>query len=246
VTLSWEESPAGRKSPITAYTVTGDPVGTCTTKRLTCVVRGLTNGQTYTFTVNAANENIVGPESREVSATPRVFNAAAGGTVSTYTRGGRTYRVHTFTSTSMIDITEASKPFSVLVVGGGGGSLVSSDGSVAVGGGGGIIDAKRTALPEGTLNVVVGAGGPAGAPGGASSLERVGLAPAGLPGSPAAAEFSPTTMSSITGKRRTYGGAGTPTSGRGVDGRGIGGGGPAASRGGNGIVIIRYEIAPRP
>ena len=39
VTLTWDESPAGKKSPIIAYTVTGDPAGTCIVKRLTCVVQ---------------------------------------------------------------------------------------------------------------------------------------------------------------------------------------------------------------
>ena len=243
VTLSWNESPAGKKSPITAYTVTGDPAGTCTVEGLTCVVRGLTNGVTYSFTVNAANANIVGPESAPVSATPMVFNEATGGTVTTYTRGGRTFRVHTFTGTATLTVTSASLPFSVLVVGGGGGSVVAADGTVAVGGGGGIIDARRTTLPAGVLNVVVGAGGPPGAAGGPSSIDGVGAAPPGAGGTPTAAEFSPTTTSGITGQRVTYGGAGTPTSGQGADGRGVGGGGPAANRGGNGIVIIRYEVA---
>ncbi len=122
VTLTWDASPAGKKSPITAYTVTGDPAGTCTVKRLTCVVRGLTNGTRYSFTVNAANENIVGPESRAVTAVPRVFNEATGGAVTTYTRAGRTFRVHTFTSGATLTITSADEPFSVLIVGGGGGS----------------------------------------------------------------------------------------------------------------------------
>ncbi len=242
VTLRWEESPAGRKSPIAAYTVTGDPAGTCTTKRLTCVIRGLTNGQRYTFTVSAANENIIGPESRTVRATPRVFNAAVGGVESTYTRAGRTYRVHTITSTSTFTVTSSAQPFSVLVVGGGGGSRLLADGRLAVGGGGGIIDARRTTLAVGVLNVVVGAGGPPGAAGGLSSMDGVGAAPAGTPGSATATEFSPTTRSSITGRPTTYGGTGTLTSGPGADGRGVGGGGPAANRGGNGIVIIRYEV----
>ncbi len=244
VTLTWDESPAGKKSPIIAYTVTGDPAGTCTVKRLTCVVRGLTNGVRYSFTVSAANANIIGPESKAVTAIPRVFNEATGGAVSTYTRAGRTFRVHTFTSGSTFTITSASEPFSVLIVGGGGGSAVAPDGSVAVGGGGGIISARRTTLPAGVLNVAVGAGGPPGAPGGASSLDTVGTAAPGAAGALAQTEFSPTATSGITGKRITYGGTGTPTSGPGIDGLGTGAGGPAANRGGNGIVVVSYEIAP--
>jgi hypothetical protein len=243
VRLTWSASPAGKKSPITAYTVTGSPAGTCTGPKLGCVVRGLTNGTTYSFTVNAANANIVGPESPAVSATPRVFNVATGGTVTTYTRGGRTFRVHTFTGSSTLTITSAAQPFRVLVVAGGGGSVASPDGTVGLGGGGGIIDARRMALPARTLNVVVGGGGAPGSPGAVSSLDFVGSTPAGNAGSPTQAEFSPTTTSGITGAPVTYGGTGTPTSGPGIDGTGIGGGGPSPNRGGNGIVIVSYEVA---
>ncbi len=243
VTLTWQESPAGRKSPITAYTVTGTPKGTCTTKGLTCVIRGLANGTSYSFTVSAANANIVGPESDPVAATPKVFNEAAGGTVTTYTRNGRTYRVHTFTAGSTFTVTSAGAPFTVLVVGGGGGSTAAGGGTVAVGGGGGVINARRATLPVGPLDVTVGAGGPPGAPGGASALAAVGTAPGGAAGSPTNAEFSPTTRSGVSGRPITYGGEGSPASGPGTDGRGVGGGGPSAARGGNGVVIVRYEVA---
>jgi hypothetical protein len=242
VTLRWEESPAGPKSPIVAYTVTGDPAGTCTTAELTCVVRGLKNGVTYSFTVAAENSNILGPESAPVTATPMVFNAATGGIETTYVKNGRTYRVHTFTAGSTFTVTSAAQPFSVLVVGGGGGSVVAADGTVFPGGGGGIINARRIELPTGTLNVGVGAGGPPGGPGGVSFLDYVGSTPAGAAGSPAQTEFSPTSTSSITGTRVVYGGTGTPTSGPGTDGLGTGAGGPAPNRGGNGVVIIRYEV----
>ena len=244
VTLRWRPSPAGPDSPITEYTVTGAPGGTCVTEELSCTIRGLTNGVRYAFSVTASNAHITGPGSDPVTATPRVYNVATGGSVRTYTRGGRTYAVHTFTSGGTLTITSAAEPFSVLVVGGGGGSTPLADGTIAVGGGGGIIDARRVTLPVGTLSVAVGAGGPIGAPGGVSSLDTVGAAPAGLPGAPGAASFSPTTTSRITGTSVTYGGSGTATSGQGADGRGIGGGGPGPNRGGNGIVVIRYEIAP--
>lgn len=244
VTLTWQESPAGRKSPIVAYTVTGSPTGTCTTTKLTCTITGLTNGVRYSFTVNAANANITGPESPLVRAMPMVYNEAAGGTVTTVTENGRRYRVHTFTSGGTLTIERAEQPFSVLIVGGGGGSAVAGDGTVLPGSGGGVIDAPSITLPAGALAVSVGAGGPAGTPGGESALAGVGAAPAGQAGSPTLAEFSPRVTSSISGRPRGYGAAGTATSGQGRDGRGMGGGGPQPSRGGNGIVIIRYEIAP--
>ena len=49
VTVSWTAS-----SPApTNYTVNGTPSGTCTTASTSCVVSGLTNGTSYTFTVTA-------------------------------------------------------------------------------------------------------------------------------------------------------------------------------------------------
>ena len=49
VTVSWSAS-----SPApTNYTVNGTPGGTCTTATTSCVVSGLTNGTSYTFTVTA-------------------------------------------------------------------------------------------------------------------------------------------------------------------------------------------------
>ena len=107
----------------------------------------------------------------------------------------------------------------------------------------GIIAAPRVALTAGAISVTVGAGGPAGAPGGSSAVACLGAAPAGPAGSATANEFSPKITSAISGRSITYGGAGTATSGQGRDGRGVGGGGPAPNRGGNGVVIIRYEIA---
>lgn len=244
VTLRWQASPAGPDSPITAYTVTGQPTGTCTAKRLTCVVRGLENGVAYSFTVTASNEHVTGDASQAVTATPRVFNAASGGIETTFTRGGRTYRVHTFTAGSTFVVTDASRSFDVLVVGGGGGSLTTADGAVAVGGGGGILEVGRARLPVGQLTVIVGGGGAPGAPGSGSALDGVGTASAGAAGSAATSEQSTATRSAITGIEVAYGGAGTGTSGPGVDGRGTGAGGPRSNRGGSGVVIIRYEVAP--
>jgi large repetitive protein len=49
VTISWNAS-----SPApTDYTVNGTPSGTCTTASTSCVITGLTNGTSYTFTVTA-------------------------------------------------------------------------------------------------------------------------------------------------------------------------------------------------
>jgi len=242
VTLTWEQSPASKKSPITAYTVTGTPEGECVTKELTCVIKGLTNGVKYSFTIHAENENIVGEESEPVRATPLVYNDATGGDVSWYTEGDRTFRVHTFTQGGTFTITSAEQPFSVLVVGGGGGSSQAPGGPLYPGAGGGVVDAPRIKLPVGTFAVGVGAGGPPGRPGGASAFEPVGAAPAGPAGSATQTEFTSPVASDITGKKRIYGRPGRADSGQGKDGQGGGAGGPTPNRGGNGIVIISYEV----
>jgi hypothetical protein len=244
VTLSWRASPAGPDSPIVSYTVTGTPSGTCTTAALTCVVRGLSNGVVYSFTVSAANANIKGPESAPVVGRPQTYNSATGGVESTYTRGGRTYRVHTFSASAPFVVTAGSRPFDVLVVGGGGGSVVGADGVVSVGDGGQVLAVRQSQLTSGTWSVVVGDGGAPGAAGVPSTLGGVATAGGGVPGPPAPAPMQAARSAIISGTPTLYGGPGTPTSGQGVDGRGTGGGGPGANRGGNGIVIIRYEIAP--
>ena len=53
--VSWT-APVTDPYPITGYSVTSSPGGkTCTSLVATCVVRGLTNGTSYTFTVTASN-----------------------------------------------------------------------------------------------------------------------------------------------------------------------------------------------
>ena len=245
VTVAWQAVPAGPESPIEAYTVTGDPLGSCTTDELTCVVKGLANGTEYSFTVHAANSSLTGPESVPVTAIPQApMNSAAGGTVTTYSQGGRTYRVHTFATSSALVVRAAARPFDILVVGGGGGSLVPADGVLAPGGGGRVLQVNGRLLPRGRLTVVVGAGGEPGLPGAPSSLTGLGTAAAGSAGSPTLVESWPARRSAITGRATMYGGPGDPLSGPGSDGRGAGGGGPTASRGGDGVVIVRYEIEP--
>ena len=72
-TVSWTAS-NGNGSPITSYTVVSTPDNkSCTTTGASCVVKGLTNGTTYTFLVSA--NNAVGVST---SATPTNAIKAAG------------------------------------------------------------------------------------------------------------------------------------------------------------------------
>ena len=59
VAVSWSAPSRDGASPITSYTATASGGGshTCTAATASCVVTGLTNGTTYTFTVTATNAN---------------------------------------------------------------------------------------------------------------------------------------------------------------------------------------------
>jgi putative cell wall-binding protein len=64
--VSWDAPDFDGGSPITGYTVTGDPGGTTVTvggDATSADVNGLTNGTSYTFTVTAANAIGTGPSS---------------------------------------------------------------------------------------------------------------------------------------------------------------------------------------
>jgi sugar lactone lactonase YvrE len=81
VTVSWTRSATYGGAPVTNYRVTSDPGNfTCTTSSASCEVTGLTNGQPYTFTVEAQNavHNGWSPKSDASSAvTPAAPSAPA-------------------------------------------------------------------------------------------------------------------------------------------------------------------------
>ena len=78
VTVSWA-APADGGSAITSYQVTGSPSGSCTTTQLACVITGLTNGTTYSFSVTATNAAGTSVASSLVSATPAAAGGGGGG-----------------------------------------------------------------------------------------------------------------------------------------------------------------------
>jgi hypothetical protein len=77
VTLSWTAPVDDGGSPITNYLVEASPTGGyCFVNALTCSIAGLTNGETYSFSVRASNELGLGPASNVLSATPGVAPSA--------------------------------------------------------------------------------------------------------------------------------------------------------------------------
>lgn len=96
VTVTWTAAPVVRGgAPITGYRVTSKPDGiTCETSgALTCAVRNLTNGQRYTFTVQALSD--VGPgltSKRSGSVVPMTTPGVATAVVATPGRNRATVR----------------------------------------------------------------------------------------------------------------------------------------------------------
>lgn len=90
-TASWTAPASNGGSSITAYTVTASPGGaTCSTAGTSCLIRGLTNGTTYTFAVAARNALGYGAASTAtVKGTPSNANLALNKPVTSYyTFGG--------------------------------------------------------------------------------------------------------------------------------------------------------------
>jgi hypothetical protein len=78
VVLDWAPPLSDGGSPITSYTVTVSPSGSCTPATptsTTCTATGLTNGQPYTFMVHASNAVGPGPDA-STSATPATVPGA--------------------------------------------------------------------------------------------------------------------------------------------------------------------------
>jgi len=68
--ISWT-APADGGNPITSYTASDGQGHTCTATTITsCIVTGLTNGQTYTFAVIATNAQGASAPSGPVSVNP--------------------------------------------------------------------------------------------------------------------------------------------------------------------------------
>ena len=85
-----------------------------------------------------------------------------GGTETTYTSGGTTYKVHSFTSNGFFRVTAAIS-VDFLIVGGGGGTAAAelSYGATGGGGAGGMVEGTGITIPAGKHTITVGLGGAA-------------------------------------------------------------------------------------
>jgi hypothetical protein len=88
------------------------------------------------------------------------FPYANGGTVSTVTQNGVTYRVHTFTTSGTLTVTQGGFAEVLVVAGGGpGGGQGGNDGSGGGGAGGLVYNSGFELIDGASMSVVVGAGG---------------------------------------------------------------------------------------
>ncbi len=95
------------------------------------------------------------------SPTP-AFTAGTGGTITTYSSGGATYKVHTFTSNGTFTAPSPATNIHLLVVAGGGGGAGGDNASVGGGGGGGggVLDqASRGLSAAGSYSITIGTAG---------------------------------------------------------------------------------------
>ena len=99
-------------------------------------------------------------------ANPAGFTAisAVGGTTSTFSLGGITYREHRFTATGVFTVTNigSSNLIDVLIVAGGGGGGFPSGGRGCGGGAGGQVRTVNTGVSVSSYTITVGAAGSAG------------------------------------------------------------------------------------
>ena len=184
------------------------------------------------------------------------FNDAEGGAVSTYTKDGKKYKVHSFTDNSTLIVKSAERPFRILAVGAGAGwsgfgpSCAGGSGCErgrTIGGGGNYYLNNSDALAKDSFPVSVGVGSGPGADG-CCDAGGAGCCPGG--GGKAAAQGGP---SSIAGKVGA-GGTGTVQQGtpvnhyvtsdilNGTDQQF--GSNTFTAQGARGLVIVSYEIDP--
>lgn len=174
VAIAWSAPSFSGGAPITDYKIEYTSNGGSTwtewshapSTATSATITGLADYLTYNFRVTAKNAVGLGVASAN-SAGASQFNAATGGTestVSNYNGTGQTWKVHTFTSSSTLNLSRSIVQNKILCVAGGGGA----SGNYGSGGGaGGMLESNYT-MSSGSYTVTVGGGG-AGAGGGVAS-----------------------------------------------------------------------------
>lgn len=203
-------SNTGFPTTITSYRVTASPGGlTATGSSSPVTITGLTNGQTYTFTVAAQNASGFGAESAPSASVFLPVNYFTAGTYSFVVPAGVT-------------------SVSAAAIGGGGGAF-GGGGSAGGGGGGGAFRYVNniSVTPGATITVTVGAAGTSGlstSNGGQSSFGSSVVAPGGGAASGSGGGSGATGGTGFGGN----GGSGGPAGGSYGSGRSGGGGGGGA------------------
>lgn len=162
-TVSWTPPAYQGSAPINYYTIFATPyispitVYAPTTSQ---IVTGLTNGTTYTFTVEATNTYGSSTSSPSNPVTPAGNPIITGGTVTSDSN----YWYHTFTGNGTLNVANSPANVEVLVVAGGGaggwgGTSFSNNAGAGGGGGAGGVRYATLTLPISAHAVTVGAGG---------------------------------------------------------------------------------------
>lgn len=177
IDLSWV-APINTGFPaVTSYTVEIVGITTINTGSASTSYSwsGGTKGQSYSFRVYANNSAGQGPASNTTASIAVTGVVATGGSISTYTSGGITYKLHTFTGTSSLNVTNGGTAAVLAVAGGSGGGL-SNIGSGG-GGGGQVVTNYSVSLTPQQYAATVGAGGVPVGRGGTTTFANITASP---------------------------------------------------------------------
>lgn len=229
---------------ITGYDIYINDSYYTTTASLSYTYTAGTKGTSYNTSIEAKSARGNSPRTSNISSQVQGI-VASGGSVSTYSSGGTTYRVHQFTGGSTFSVTNSGTGWGLVVGGGGGGGAVHHAHGHGGAGGAGYHSENTTLSIPSTQSVSVGGGGGGGTccdnhggGGGHSALGTLLSASGGGGGGRNAnGAGGGTKYSTITGGGVNYGAGGS---------YGHAGGGCThcnAGGGGSGIVIVNYPYS---
>lgn len=250
-TLSWSAPTISGDSAITGYEISGG--GTASVVGTTATITGLSANTAYSFTVTPINSVGRGKGNASSSSTTTNWNEATGGTVTTYTSSGITYKVHSFLSSANFVVTSAPNTFDIVYVGAGGAGGAGGGNQHGGGGSGGYgAQVLGINIATGTHSIVIGqpnGGSTTGlgytGAGGSNGPYMGGWAHSGSTNGPSSAIRTGSTEqygAGAAGYQYDFGASGTANTGNGGQ-RGTNTGSTGPGNGGSGIFVIRYRIA---